>query len=397
MNTTLKSVNLFEYLSLESTSGQIEIEKNGILWQLSLLDGKLEFATHSLQSGNTLKYYLRSLELKKTLQIDVLIEKHTNVHHLINLLEKCHYINHQQKAILTKKISEDALESLFWLTKQKKESEFSYQIKPLKSEENKVIYSDNLLEIEPLINNICHRWQLWQKLSPIIISPHQRPTCNDVSLLEKYANSGSLSLKVLKQLVRLMQGLSIRELAFFVKQDDLKLAQLLSTYIKHGVLQLHPPKSPLDLLPQIPQQNPEELPNNHPEITPVNTQEIKPIQKQYTIVCIDDSPAMLEIINSYLEKDKYNLITISDPMKSLSYLFKSNPDIIVMDISMPGINGNRLCQILKSSSVFKSVPIILISGETNISDDILQSTGARGFLAKPFEKEALINLIHKYC
>lgn len=189
-----------------------------------------------------------------------------------------------------------------------------------------------------------------------------------------------------------MHGLSLRELAFFVKQDELKLAQLLSTYIKHGVLQLHPPKSPLDLLPQIPQPIPQKLSPNLPTV-----QKIVPIEQKYTIVCIDDSPAMLEIIGSYLDADKYNLTTIPDPMKSLSYLFKSNPDLIIMDVSMPGINGNRLCQILKSSPIFKSVPIILISGETNIKKDILESTGARDFLPKPFDKETLINLIHKYC
>jgi len=394
MNTTLKSINLFEDRNLSSLTGQLEIHKNKILWQISLIEGKLEFATHSLQSGQTLKYYLRSIGCENVTKVDSLTDKKGN---LINLLEKSGVINHKQKNILRKKVTEDALECLFWLSKHKNEGIFNQEIKPFKSGENESINPEHLLEISPLVNNIHHRWQSWQKLNPIIISPHQRPSCKDPSLIETYASSGNLSPRVLKQLVKLMKGLSIRELAFFVKEDELKLAQLLSPYIKQGILQIHPPKSPLDLLPQIPRSNPEKLTNNLSEITPIKTSEVKPIQKKSTIVCIDDSPAMLEIIDSYLENDRYNLITISDPMKSLSYLFKSNPDVIVMDITMPGINGNRLCQILKSSSAFKSVPIILISGETNIGEDILQCTGAKNFLPKPFKKEDLISLIHQYC
>ncbi|BAQ61591.1 putative two-component system response regulator [Geminocystis sp. NIES-3708] len=392
MNTTLKPINLFEDLSLSSTTGQLEIRKNAVSWQLSLLDGKLEFATHSLQSGNTLKYYLRSIGYENTVRIDFLTENKTNIKQLIYFLEKDNFINAKQKAIIQKKITEDALESLFWLSKHHNESVLNPEIKPLQWQKNEVINSEYLLEIKPLIKKIEQRWHLWQKLSPTIISPHQRPTCANTSLLEKSVPSGTFSLGVLKQLVKLMHGLSLRELAFFVKQDELKLAQLLSTYIKHGILQLHPPKSPLDLLPQIPQPIPQKLSPNLP-----TTKKLVPVEQKYTIVCIDDSPAMLEIISSYLDADKYNLTTIPDPMKSLSSLFKSNPDLIIMDVSMPGINGNRLCQILKSSPIFKFVPIILISGETNIKKDILESTGARDFLPKPFNKETLINLIHKYC
>ncbi|MGI0479809.1 response regulator [Geminocystis sp. CENA526] len=397
MNTTLKPVNLFEDINISATTGQIEINKNDILWQLSLLDGKLEFATHSLQSGNTLKYYLHSIGNVNVSKFTFLEHNKTDIKHQISLLERGGFINSKQRELLKRKITEDAIESLYWLTKHQNEAILNHEIKPLKLLENERVNNADLLEVKPLIKNIHHRWELWQKLSPTITSPHQRPTCNNPSLLDKYTNSGSLSVKVLKQLVRLMNGLSIRELAVFIKQDELKLAQLLSTYIQHKVLHLHPPKAPLDLLPQIPLYIPQKLSVDSEKIDSIEPPKTKESQKKYSIVCIDDSPAMLEIISAYLDENKYNLSTISDPMKSLSYLFKSNPDLIIMDISMPGINGNRLCKILKSSPVFKSIPIILISGEKNISNDILTTTGARDFLPKPFEKETLINLIHKYC
>ncbi|MBL1208820.1 response regulator [Geminocystis sp. GBBB08] len=400
MNKKLKSVNLFN--DIAKLNGKVEITHNSVVWQLFLVEGKLESANHSLQSEQTIKYYLRSLGYHDIEEIDLLKEKtsHKSKHqvkNLINRLEKLGYLNSKQRLILTKKITEDALEPLFWLTQDENELIPVQQSASLTFEENLAISEHHLLEIQPLIKNIHQRWQLWQKLYPLIVSPHQRPSCANPSLLEKSISSGNLSVQVLKQLVQLMNGLSIRELAFMIKQDELKLAQLLSTYITGGILKLYPPKSPFNLLPHIPPLITEKSPINETQINQIITQENKPIQKKYNIVCIDDSPAMLEIISSYLDSHKYHLIAIADPMKSLSYMFKSNPDLIIMDISMPGINGNRLCQILKSSSIFKSVPIILISGETNIQADILESTGARDFLPKPFEKQTLINLIHKYC
>jgi twitching motility two-component system response regulator PilG len=85
-------------------------------------------------------------------------------------------------------------------------------------------------------------------------------------------------------------------------------------------------------------------------------------------------------------------------MKCLSFLFQSKPDLILMDISMPGINGNRLCQILKNSPVFKQVPIILISGNTKLlNQETIESTGATDCLAKPFTQESLLDMVEKQC
>jgi len=404
MNKNFKVVKLLFDTSESSTSGQLEITINSVVWQIVFVKGFLESATHSLQSAQSLKYYLRSIGYDNVAKIDVLNDNNTKQNTLlvkdtIPLLENRGHINLKQKAELIKKLTQDALEPIFWLSQGQEELTINYQIKPLSLTENSTITRDNLLEIKPLIKSLDQRLQVWQKLNPLIVSPHQRPYCVNPSLLEKSTSLGTLSLTVLKQLVELMRGLSIREIALFVRQDELKLAQILSSYIKHEVLQLHPIKSPLDLLPQIPPPSfSQESPSTPLSINQTNIKNFKRNKKKYTIVCVDDSPAMLNIIESYLEPDHYDLITIEEPMKSLSYLFKTNPDLIVIDISMPGINGNRFCQILKNSTVFKSVPIILMSGNTKIlNQETLESTGAIDFLPKPFNKDDLLQMIHKYC
>lgn len=404
MNNTVKSANFLSDISQPSNTGVIEMTKNSIIWQIYLVEGKIHSATHSLQSGQTIKYYLRSLGVDYATKMDFLDNQSTNHHrfpvkNIINQMQNQGHIDSHQKALLNKKITEDALEPILWLNNKPDDLIAKNQIKPFKVEEKIAFEEEHLLEIEPLISNLQHRLNMWQKINQFIVSPHQIPYCANPSFLEKSYSQGNLSINIVKQLVKLMQGLSIRELALFVRQDELKIAQLLSSYIEHEVLQLHPPKHPFNLLPEIPQYFEENLSNNEQVITKnFNAKLIKSNHKKQTIICIDDSPAMLEIIRTYLDSDKYDLITIEEPMQSLSYLFKSNPDLILMDISMPGINGNRLCQILKSSSVFKSVPIILISGESKIlNQEILQSTGAKDFLVKPFSKEQLQEMLNKHC
>jgi twitching motility two-component system response regulator PilG len=106
---------------------------------------------------------------------------------------------------------------------------------------------------------------------------------------------------------------------------------------------------------------------------------------------------MLDTIKAYLGTEKYEILTIENPMKAISHLFESKPDLILMDISMPGINGNRLCQILKSSSVFQHVPIIFVSGNTKIlTQATIQAAGATDYLAKPFSPESLRIITEKY-
>lgn len=97
MNPILKPVNLFEDIDLSATTGQIDIDKNGILWQLSLLDGKLEFATHSLQSGNTLKYYLQTIGNINTSKFNFLENNKSDIKHQIASLEKGGFINKKEK------------------------------------------------------------------------------------------------------------------------------------------------------------------------------------------------------------------------------------------------------------------------------------------------------------
>ncbi len=120
-------------------------------------------------------------------------------------------------------------------------------------------------------------------------------------------------------------------------------------------------------------------------------------QSRYLIVCIDDSQAMLEKIESYLDPEHFELKTIIDPVASVSKICSIRPDLVLMDVSMPSINGNSLCQILKRSYMFKDVPIIMISSNASpLNKATAQSAGATDYLEKPFSKMQLMKVLETY-
>ncbi|MEM9216390.1 MAG: response regulator [Cyanobacteria bacterium P01_F01_bin.150] len=122
-----------------------------------------------------------------------------------------------------------------------------------------------------------------------------------------------------------------------------------------------------------------------------------PPQKLYKIVCIDDNATMLEMLEEYLEHDCFEVTTVVNPMQSISALFAAHPDLVLMDVSMPGINGHRLCQILKRSSAFKTTPIIMVSGNTGVLDKTkAKAMGATDYLEKPFSQDDLLKIIGEY-
>ena len=392
MTHNLQPIQLLTQISQSTKNTQLTITDNSVTWELYLIGGKLQYATHSLQSWDTIKHYLLRLGYSEAAKANPrmthnVLGNHPFIQQVIHSLVAQGYLDATQKTNLLQHLTHDALESLLWLT----DREFS---------SSQADYSpsaeDTAIDLAPLINSLQTRLQDWQKLSPYLVSPHQRPHCPNPALLKKPVPGATLSHNALNQLAKLMRGVSIRQLALFVRQDDLKMAQMLVPYIKNQILQLQAPKSPLDQLPQIPSVQPHREPNvtviDKPEQTSTNV-----AHKKYKIVCIDDSPTMLDLMETYLGTEKYELLTVENPMQSLSTLFESKPDLILMDISMPGINGNRLSQILKRSSVFKQVPIIMVSGnEKMLSHEKILAAGATDYLAKPFTQKSLLAIVEKH-
>ena len=112
---------------------------------------------------------------------------------------------------------------------------------------------------------------------------------------------------------------------------------------------------------------------------------------------IDDDLKLAELLENYLRKSDIKLEAISDPLDTLPAIRNHNPEVIVLDVMMPKMNGFEVCQQIRKNY---SLPIIMLSARGEPNDKIrgLES-GADDYLAKPFEPRELVarimNLIRR--
>ena len=122
----------------------------------------------------------------------------------------------------------------------------------------------------------------------------------------------------------------------------------------------------------------------------------------YTVACIDDSPAILYALKDFLSNELFSVVLINDPIKALTELPKVKPNLIILDINMPKLNGYQLCEILRRHQYFKTIPIIFITGEPKfLNPEAAQALGVKDYLIKPFDQSDLIGklflaLLHDY-
>jgi CheY-like chemotaxis protein len=118
---------------------------------------------------------------------------------------------------------------------------------------------------------------------------------------------------------------------------------------------------------------------------------IKPI-----VLVVDDDALVRQLIGLALKSDAYDMHFANDAAAALSLLRRMRPDVILMDVQLPGLDGVSLTQQLKAVPHLASIPIIMMTGDAR--RETLTSSieaGAVGFIVKPFTREALISKLDK--
>ncbi|MBL1200911.1 MAG: response regulator [Nostoc sp. ZfuVER08] len=117
----------------------------------------------------------------------------------------------------------------------------------------------------------------------------------------------------------------------------------------------------------------------------------------YTIACIDDSQTVLNSIKHFLDENTFSVVMINDPVKALMQILRSKPDLILLDVEMPSLDGYELCSLLRKHSAFKNIPIIMVTGRTGFIDRAkAKMVRSSGYLTKPFTQSELLKMVFKY-
>lgn len=235
------------------------------------------------------------------------------------------------------------------------------------------------LEVAPLLARIMKQVQEWKQFYPQIQSPDQCPIISDGSKLQE-----RLSKNTFGALNRYADGkTSIRQIARYLNRDILTVARAVYPYVRQGAIQMGHAIEAGDTASN----------------RLLRTKEFQLWQTPRTprVVCIDDGLAIRETVQAILAPYGYEVTTIGNPLDTFSQVFQVKPELILCDIAMPELDGYEICAMLRKSTAFRQVPIVMLTGKDGFIDRVrARMVGATDYLTKPFGESELLMLVEKY-
>ena len=118
---------------------------------------------------------------------------------------------------------------------------------------------------------------------------------------------------------------------------------------------------------------------------------------QKKVLIVDDSPAEVLLMHGVLEREGYRLVDLHDSMRVEETIAFEQPNVILLDVVMPGKNGFQVCRELKGHDLYKTIPVILVTSRDTASDKFWgEQQGADGYVTKPFTSEELLRAVRRF-
>jgi two-component system, OmpR family, alkaline phosphatase synthesis response regulator PhoP len=115
------------------------------------------------------------------------------------------------------------------------------------------------------------------------------------------------------------------------------------------------------------------------------------------ILVVDDEKLTTELAKTFLEKHGFHVIIAADGENGLEMAKVENPDLIILDVMLPTMDGFAVCKLLRQDEKFKNTPILMFTARS-LSSDIEkgETVGADEYIVKPFSGKALVATIKKH-
>lgn len=113
------------------------------------------------------------------------------------------------------------------------------------------------------------------------------------------------------------------------------------------------------------------------------------------VLIVDDSPTEAHILTGILEKNGHQVITAPDGESGIVSAKANTPDLILMDVVMPGLNGFQATRQLKKDATTSSIPVIIVSTKSQATDRVWgMRQGANDYITKPVDESSLVDSIN---
>ena len=118
---------------------------------------------------------------------------------------------------------------------------------------------------------------------------------------------------------------------------------------------------------------------------------------ELTILAVDDQPDIVRLVQLYFERAEFNVVTANDGVVALEMARKHKPDVIILDIIMPKMNGVEVLRTLKADPELKAIPVFILTVKSDSSTIIeVLREGAERHLPKPFHPKELVAIVTSY-
>jgi two-component system, chemotaxis family, response regulator PixG len=393
-------VDLLAELSSTEAVGCLRISQDSLTYYIYLDGGKLVYLTSSIAPYERLERHLRRLShanksitsaVRTQIRLDFFDSDRLDANKTLSdyqaicwLLEE-EYLSREEAEILIGRLNKEVFESFLLF-----ERDFHFYL----DRELQLPSIISKIELNYLIFEAKKQIRAWRSLAPQITSSYQRP----------YLFVKSDSTLQLQKLGSILKGFSFRQLSALLDRDEIFLAKQLYPLINKKVVIVREPQPPFDRLPKISTNLEIALDNSAEETTESQTlQNLSNISngvnstKHWKIVCIDDSQTMLNEISRFLEREDFSVMTINEPLKALMKIISFRPNLILLDVGMPNIDGYKLCSLIRKYSAFRDTPIVMVTGNKGLIDRArAKLAGATDYMTKPFTQFDLLTMIFRY-
>ncbi len=118
------------------------------------------------------------------------------------------------------------------------------------------------------------------------------------------------------------------------------------------------------------------------------------MEAKRVVLVVDDEEAILDVVEWALEDEGYEVTRTADGREALALLASLRPNLVLLDMRMPGMNGWEFCEAYAKQANLRA-PIVIMTAAQDASR-LAAEVGARGFLGKPFDVDALIAVVGQY-
>jgi twitching motility two-component system response regulator PilG len=343
-------------------------------WLVFFLNGQIIYATDKSTGLARLSDYLRRYKAEEALQSlgggTAIASTLPEYDALWSLLEQ-QTLTPEQGRVIIQSLVQETLFDLLSLH----QGSFIFELSPALAPQL------TTLEISPLLTGAVKQVQEWKQFYPHVQSPDQCPVIAHEAALKE-----ALSEATFNAMHRYADAkTSLRQVSRYLNRDITTVVRAIYPYVQQGIIHLvNPAAPPLLGAPT-------------PFSSRIREFDLRPTPRPPHVVCIDDGVTIRETVADILRPEGYTVSTLENPLEALSLVFQLKPDLILCDISMPELDGYELCAMLRESTAFRQIPIVMLTGRDGFIDRVrARVVGATDYLTKPFGAIELLTLVEKY-